>query len=105
MKAIAVDVLLVLGCLQVLLSCVGIAVARGPFNKLHFSSPPSTLGMALIAAAAMLQEGLNPNLFKVVLLGALMIASNPLAQHLTGRAARIRRDGAWRIAPEEEVAS
>jgi hypothetical protein len=34
-----------------------------------------------------------------------MIASNPLAQHLTGRAARIRRDGAWRIAPEEEVAS
>ena len=65
----------------------------------------SLLGMALILLAACVQEGLNPNLFKIVLLGVLLITSNPLAQHLTGRAARIRRDGGWRIAPDEEVAS
>lgn len=103
MKTIAVAVLLTLGCFEVGLACVGIAVAKGPYNKLHFSSPPSTLGMGLITLAACLQEGFTANAFKVVLLGVLLIVSNPLAQHLTGRAARIRRDSAWRIDPEEVV--
>jgi multisubunit Na+/H+ antiporter MnhG subunit len=86
-----------LGSAVVLLSCVGVAVMSGPFDRLHFLSLASTLPPLAIAAAVLID---NPGVeadIKVVLIALLLLLIGPVVTHMTARAARVRREGSLKV--------
>ncbi|HET6818206.1 MAG TPA: monovalent cation/H(+) antiporter subunit G [Mycobacteriales bacterium] len=82
----AIDVLLVLGTALVLLSSLGVLLAREPFDQLHFLAPASTLGAPLICIAVMLQLGLQRTTAKVAVIGIVLMLVQPAVTAATGRA-------------------
>jgi monovalent cation/proton antiporter MnhG/PhaG subunit len=99
-RDVVVAILLVAGVGCILLSCAGVLVMRGVYDRLHFTSA-STLGAAAIAVAVTVRESFSLIGNKALLLAAFFLVSSPVLVHLTARAARIREHGAWRLRPEE----
>lgn len=95
-------VLLGIGIAAVLLSCVGVLVMPNVFDKLHFTSPASTVGALAIALAVVVKEGWSPSSLKAMLVFLLLAITSPVITHATARAARIRQFGHW-VALKAEV--
>jgi multicomponent Na+:H+ antiporter subunit G len=95
-RHITADVLLALAVLVVLVSCVGVLVMRGVYDKIHFLTPVSLVAPFLVAVAIGVQMGLRENTSGSWLMLAFLVLSGPFLTHATLRAARIREKGDWR---------
>ena len=103
MRDALVILLLTVGVLIELISCVGILVARQFYDRLHYVGPASTLGAFLIGAALVAQDGLKQQGVKSILVVILLVVVGPVLTHATARAARIREFGRWVILEEERT--
>jgi multicomponent Na+:H+ antiporter subunit G len=94
---------LTLGVIVELISCIGVLAMRQFFDRLHYVGPASTLGAFLIGAALVVQNGLNQQGVKSVLVVILLVMISPVLTHATARAARIREFGRWVVLEEEKT--
>lgn len=94
-------VLLALAAASVLLTSVGVLMSRDVYQRLHYLAPAGTVGVAAVAAAMVLREGLHQAGIKAVIAAAILFVMNPILTHATGRAARVHQRGHW----EEDDAS
>ena len=95
--------LLGIGVASVLLSCVGVLVMPNVFDKLHFTSPATTIGPLAIALAVVVEEGWSASSLKAMLVCVVLGITNPVVTHATARAARIRQFGHWVALKAERV--
>ena len=76
-------------------------------DRLHFVSPPATLGIGCIAAAVILEEGFTKTgaqaSIKVVIVGGAFFLINAVLTHATARATRTREHGEWKPQPGEHI--
>ena len=100
-RQLVVDVLLWVGVLLELLSCLGMVVMRSVYDRLHFSGP-AVLGLVLIAAAVVVQKSFSLVGDKALLIAAFMILAAPVVTHTIARAARVVQRGEWRLGEDEQ---
>jgi len=81
-----VTVLLVVGIALVVFSALGVLLVNGPFDRLHFLSPASTLGAPLICLAVMLDLGAQRTTAKVGAIAFVLLVAQPVITAATGRA-------------------
>jgi multicomponent Na+:H+ antiporter subunit G len=103
MKTIAIAVLLAAAVLVTLLSVVGMAVVRDPYQRLHYIAPPASLSAAFITLAIFLQRGFKPESFKALFATFVLIGMNSVVTHAAARAFRIAEVEDWRPEKNEEV--
>jgi monovalent cation/proton antiporter MnhG/PhaG subunit len=94
--------LLVIGVGTELIACLGVAVMRDAYDRLHYLAP-SALGALLIAAAVWVREGPSMISLKASLLAAFLLIASPSLAHVTSRAARIHDRGDWRPRSDERI--
>jgi monovalent cation/proton antiporter MnhG/PhaG subunit len=99
---VAVTILLAIGVGIELICCIGVLVMRDVFDRLHYTGPASTLGPVALAAAIVIAESFSSVGIKAVLIAALLLATNAVLTHATGRAAHIRRYGHWQLLPRRK---
>jgi len=85
-----------------LISCLGVLVMRGIYDRLHYVGP-STLGALLIATAIWAREGPSTISLKGTLLAAFLVVASPAVAHVTARAARLHEHGDWRPQRSEGI--
>jgi monovalent cation/proton antiporter MnhG/PhaG subunit len=100
---VAANVLLAIGVLATLLSCIGILVMPNVFDRLHYTSPATTVGAFAISLAIVVEEGWHAASVKSMLVFALLLVTNPVLTHATARAARVRQFGHWVALRAERV--
>ncbi len=86
----AVAILLALAALICLLSCIGLLVMKGFYDKLHYLAPSAILAAAAIVAAIVVHEGLSSSAIKALLVLLVMVVSNPVLTHAAARAENVR---------------
>ncbi len=91
----AIAVLLAIGVAAVLLTSIGMVVCRNVYRRLHYLAPAATVGVAAVAAAMVLREGLSQAGIKALLTGGVLFVMNPILTHATARAARVHERGKW----------
>jgi multicomponent Na+:H+ antiporter subunit G len=96
-RDLAVAALLVVGVGLLVISALGVLLMRGPYDRLHYTSPAS-LGAAAISAAVVVRESFSLVGNKALLLAAFFLVASPVVVHVTARAARFAERGDW--APE-----
>ena len=84
----AVLVLLFAGIGTQVLACLGVAVMRGPFDRLHFTGF-AVLAAVALAAAITVREGFSLIADKALLLAALVVVASPVIVQVVAHAARI----------------
>jgi monovalent cation/proton antiporter MnhG/PhaG subunit len=89
---LAVDVLLGAGVVLELLCCVGVAVMRTTYDRLHYASAGMTVPVFLILAAVIVREHLASGGLQAIAAAALVFLLYPVLLTATARAAR-RIDG------------
>ena len=97
-----VDVLLGLGVAAELVSCVGVALMRTVYDRLHYSGAATAVGPFLILAALLVREGLSGMGLQAIAAVGLLFVLNPTLVHATARAARRIDFGSPRPLPEEK---
>ena len=90
-----------LGVAVQLASVLGVLVARGVFDRLHFTGPAGMLAPALVAVAIVLERSSGQVGVKAVLIALMLMVTNPVVVHATARAARIREAEGWKVFPDE----
>jgi multisubunit Na+/H+ antiporter MnhG subunit len=98
---VAVAVLLALGVASALMSALGLAASRNPYDQLHFTGPATVISPVAIAAAVLVEEPLSSAGVKAVLVALIMVGTGPILLHATARAARVRERGRWVVLPDE----
>jgi multisubunit Na+/H+ antiporter MnhG subunit len=101
-RDVAVAVLLVSGLVLMLLSSVGVVAMRDPFERLHYTGP-AALGGLLVAMAVTVRESFSLIGDKSLAAGVFLVASGTVIVHVTGRTARVRELGDWRLRRGEKV--
>ncbi len=86
-------VLLGLGLLVVVLSCLAMAALKDPLDRLHVVTPASTLGVGGVCAAVVVYCGLNASGTSAILLGVIVFGTSPLLSHACARSIEVRRRG------------
>lgn len=82
---------------------LGIAVMRTALERLHFSAPLTSFGVALIAFAVWIDDPNWQARVKVILIAIIMFLMNAILSHATARAIRIREDKHFEPGPSEEI--
>jgi monovalent cation/proton antiporter MnhG/PhaG subunit len=100
---IAIDVLLGIAAVVTVLSAVGLAVMRDPYQKLHFIAPPASIGSICVVVALFIGEKQKQAAGKAVLIAFLLYFMNAVITHATARAHYVREKGAWPPPEELEV--
>jgi len=88
MENVVVDVLLAAGVGAELLCCVGVAVMRTTFDRLHYTAAGTTVGPFCILAAVLVREGFGQVGLNTIAAVMLLFLAGPLLVHATARAAR-----------------
>ncbi len=86
-KDLLVDVLLLLGCSAVLLSCVALLRLPHLAGQLHGLAPAGTIGVPLVCAAVAIDQGVGRNAGKVLIVALVLVVTGPVAATVTARAA------------------
>jgi monovalent cation/proton antiporter MnhG/PhaG subunit len=86
----AATIFLIFALVVCALSCLGLFVMKGFYNKLHFLAPPAILGTAGIALAVLAKEGLNASAIKAGLVLLVLVISNPILTFAAARAKHVR---------------
>ena len=98
--ALAIEILLAVAVIVAMASCIGMAVMRDPYQRLHYLSPASCISPVLIMMAVLLHEGLKQAGIKAILIAAMAFVMNAVLSHATARAFRIRQLG--QLLPQAE---
>jgi multicomponent Na+:H+ antiporter subunit G len=93
--------LLVAGVGVQVLACIGLAVGRGPFDRLHLMAPATMLGGPLVCAAILVNESFSQGGIKAVIVAVILLVTGPVLSHATARAARLRATGHVPVLPSE----
>jgi multicomponent Na+:H+ antiporter subunit G len=91
MREVVAVVLLAVGVVVILVSCVGMAVLDDAMDRLHLVTPASTLGVTAACAAVVVYEGLDASGTSAVLLAAVTVLMSPLVSHACARSFEVRR--------------
>ena len=83
-------VLLVAGVAVVLLSCLGVLLVPGAYEKLHFAAPASALGGLLVGLGLAIESGTFNSAFKDLFTVLVTAATGPVVTTATARAVYIR---------------
>lgn len=86
-----------------LLCAIGIAVMRDSFQRLHFSSPVTSLAIFLIAIAVWVEDSQWQSRIKAALIALILFLMNAVLSHATARAIRLRRVDHWAPTPDEDI--
>jgi len=86
-RGVVVAVLLALGGLTVLLSCVAVLRLPGLPAQLHGLAPAGTLGTPLICLGIAIDEGVGRSAGKALLVAFVLLVTGPVAVTVTARAA------------------
>jgi monovalent cation/proton antiporter MnhG/PhaG subunit len=100
---VGADVLLGLGILVTLISCLGVLAMENVFDRLHYTAPATTLGAFAVALSIVVEEGWSAASVKALIVFVLLLVTNPVLSHATARAARIRQFGHWVALRAERV--
>ncbi len=99
----AVAVLLAVGVLSFAFTSLGLLFSRNLYDQIHYLAPGSVVGSIAFVAAVLVHEGLSQAGAKAIVIGILLVASNPVLSHATARAARIRRTQRALPEPADDV--
>ncbi|MEN3282923.1 MAG: multicomponent Na+:H+ antiporter subunit [Solirubrobacteraceae bacterium] len=83
--------LVVAGVVVLAFACAGVVVMPRALARLHYVSVGS-LGVVLVAAAVVVDDGASLISVKAVTLGAFMVATSPVLAHAGGRAIHDRAE-------------
>jgi multicomponent Na+:H+ antiporter subunit G len=86
-RGIVVAVLLGLGTLTVLLSCVAVLRLPGVPAQLHGLAPAGTLGTPLVCLGVALDFGIGRSAGKALIVALVLLVTGPVAATVTARAA------------------
>jgi monovalent cation/proton antiporter MnhG/PhaG subunit len=96
MTAGVVDIVLLSGVVLLCwLGALGMWRMKEPMQALHYLSLPATAGAILLTIAVGVSQGLGEAFWKVLLITAILIATNSVVTHATARAFRARELGHW----------
>lgn len=84
---VATGVLLLAGAALCVAAGVGLHRFPDVFGRMHAATKPATLGLVLVAAAAVLQVDDAGDVAKLALVVVLQFLTAPVGAHLVGRAA------------------
>jgi monovalent cation/proton antiporter MnhG/PhaG subunit len=101
MENALVDALLAAGVAAELLCCIGVALMRTTYDRLHYAAAGTAVGPFLILAALLVREGLSSQGLEAIAAVSLLFLANPILIHATARAARRVDFGAEAARPEE----
>lgn len=101
-RIILSDIFLWLGVGLLVVSCLGVLVMRGVFDRLHFSSP-AVLGAVFVVVAVLVKDSFSVIGDQALLVAVFLLVGSPILTHATARAARVDAHGDWRLRPEDKV--
>jgi multisubunit Na+/H+ antiporter MnhG subunit len=84
--------LVVAGVAELAFACAGVVLMPRALARLHYVSAGS-LGIVLVAAAVVVDDGASLISVKAVTLGAFMVATGPILAHAGARAIHRREEG------------
>lgn len=99
----AVAGLLVLGAFMMFLTGLGIYRMPDVFTRMHAATKASSLGVALLLLAAILVFRDPMVLTKSIVTILFIFLTAPVAAHLLGRAAYVRRTALWQHSVVDEA--
>jgi multicomponent Na+:H+ antiporter subunit G len=86
-RGVLVAVLLTLGTLTVLVSCVAVLRLPGLPAQLHGLAPAGTLGAPLICVGIAVDEGVGRSAGKALITALILLVTGPVAATVTSRTA------------------
>jgi multicomponent Na+:H+ antiporter subunit G len=89
-QSIAAAILLGIGVVACLISCLGILAMRTAYDRLHYLAALGTVGPVAVVAAVVVEEGLSSGGLKALVVLAVILVTGPVLTHAIARAARIR---------------
>jgi len=97
MSAHAVLEMILLGAVVLIcwLGAAGMWQMKEPTQALHYLSLPATIGAILLSFAVLVRLGIGQAFGKVLLITAVLLATNSVGAHATARAFRARQLGHW----------
>ena len=96
MRDAAVVILLFAGVVLQVLACLGVAVMRGPLERLHFTSLGAPAAVA-VAAAITVREGFSLIGDKAITVAVVILVTSPVIVQVVARAARVAERGSLDI--------
>jgi multisubunit Na+/H+ antiporter MnhG subunit len=102
-RQVAMEVLLWVASITTALCCLGVAVMKDLFEKLHYMGTVATIAAFTLLGAVLLQEGWGQAGTKMILICGVTFLMNAVLTHATARAARVRKLGHWTPDPEEHI--
>lgn len=85
-------VLLIAGVAVLIMSCLGVLLVPGAYEKLHFAAPASALGSVLVGVALAVEVATVPAAFKDVFTVLVLAITGPVVTTATARAAQAREN-------------
>ncbi|HSP36874.1 MAG TPA: monovalent cation/H(+) antiporter subunit G [Frankiaceae bacterium] len=86
-RGVVVAVLLTLGTVTVLISCVAVLRLPGLPAQLHGLAPAGTLGAPLVCLGIAVDEGIGRSAGKVLITALILLVTGPVAATVTSRTA------------------
>jgi monovalent cation/proton antiporter MnhG/PhaG subunit len=87
-----IDALVVAGVAVMAFACLGVVLMPSALARLHYVTV-STLGVVLVVAAVVIDEGASLISLKAVTLGVVLVATAPVLAHVGARAVHRRERG------------
>jgi monovalent cation/proton antiporter MnhG/PhaG subunit len=94
-QQIAIDILLGIGVLSTVLSCIALLVMKDLYERLHYLSPPTSLSVICFTGAVLIDKQLTQSGIKALLIMLILLFMNSVLTHATARAARVRQFKSW----------
>ena len=101
-RSVVATGLLVAGIGLQTIACLGLAVMRSSYDRLHYPAL-AAFGSLLVAVAVLVQESFSLIADKALLSALFLTITGPVLVHATARMARVREHGEWQIQAEEPV--
>jgi multicomponent Na+:H+ antiporter subunit G len=90
-----------LGCAVIVLAAIGAAVMPGGvFNRLHFLTPVTSVGVPLVAAGLCVESGSPFTIAELVVIAVVLAVAGPVLESATARAAAAEQGLAAEEQPE-----
>lgn len=101
--ATAVEVLVWIVVVTSVVCCLGVAVMKSLFERLHYMAIVSTIAAVALLIAVIVTHGWGQATIKMSLIVIILFLMNAVLTHATARAARVHKLGDWRPARGERV--
>lgn len=84
-----------IGAMLVLLAAVGIVRMPDLFTRMQAATKASTLGLGCLLAAAAVELADSSTLIRAISIGAFVMLTSPVANHVIARAAYLTKAPLW----------